>query len=204
MAQRKRAWLITRKSLDRNQSSLHRVNSSRVEWRISNPLIRVRVPIHAVRLVSTVVVRLPCKQKVMGPIPIRGIFTSIAQSGRASALLTECHGFNSRWMYSMWMSELVKEGVLRTPGVSRVGSSPTPHIGLARTSWSATPLCIVISTRTICFERGTSMCLRLEEHPLERPRHLDPSLCRGDLGLLLKPFTGIFLGLNNNGLHLKM
>jgi len=104
----------------------------------------------------------------------------------------------------MWMSELVKEAGLRSAGASRMGSIPIPHIGLARTRWSATPLCIVISTRTICFEGGTSMRLRLEEHPLERPRHLDPSLCRGDLGLLLKPFTGIFLGLNNNGLHLKM
>jgi len=48
------------------------------------------------------------------------------------------------------------------------------------------------------------MGLRLEEQPLERPGHFDTPFCRRNLRLLLKPFTGIFLGLNDDGLHLKM
>lgn len=48
------------------------------------------------------------------------------------------------------------------------------------------------------------MGLRLEQHPLERPGHFNTPFCRGDLRLLLKPFTCILFGLNDDGLHLKM
>ena len=48
------------------------------------------------------------------------------------------------------------------------------------------------------------MCLWLEEHPLEWPRHFNTSLGVRHLCLLLKPFTGIFLRLNDDVLHLKM
>ena len=102
------------------------------------------------------------------------------------------------------MSELVKEGVLRTPGVSRVGSSPTPHNVLVRSSRSAHTLRIGSPRGLVRLEHRNCMGLRLEEKPLERPGHFDAPFCRRNLGLLLKPFTGIFLGLNDDGLHLKM
>lgn len=104
----------------------------------------------------------------------------------------------------MWMSELVKEGGLRSPGASLVGSSPTSHIVLLRSRRAGSTLCIGVSGGLVCLKDGHCMGLRLEEHPLEGPGHLDPTFCRRDLCLLLKPFTAIFLGLNDDGLHLKM
>lgn len=102
------------------------------------------------------------------------------------------------------MSELVKEGVLRTPGVSRVGSSPTPHNVLVRSRRAAHTLRIGSPRGLVCLKRSHRMGLGLEEHPLEGPAHLNPALCRGNLRLLLKPFTGILFGLNDDVLHLKM
>jgi hypothetical protein len=85
-----------------------------------------------------------------------------------------------------------------------VGSSPTPHIGLFALNRAHRPLCIFIPRRAIRFERGTGVCLRLEEKPLERPSHFDAALGIGHLGLLLKPLASILLWLNNDGVHLKM
>lgn len=106
------------------------------------------------------------------------------------------------------MSELVKERVLRftvtTLGEIRVGSSPTPHIVLVTLSRAARTLRIGSARRVIHFKDRNCMSLRFEEHPLERPGDFDTPFCNGNLRLLLKPLADIFLGLNDDGLHLKM
>jgi hypothetical protein len=102
------------------------------------------------------------------------------------------------------MSELVKEEVLRTSGIRRVGSSPTPHNVLGRSSRAAHTLRIGRTRGLVRLKDRHRMGLGLEEHPLERPGHLHTAFCRRNLGLLLKPFTGVLFGLNDDGLHLKM
>jgi hypothetical protein len=104
----------------------------------------------------------------------------------------------------VWMSELVKERVLRTLGEIRVGSSPTPHNVLGRSSQAAHTLRIGRTRRLVRLKDRHRMSLGLEEHPLERPGHLQTTFCRRNLGLLLKPFASILFGLNDDGLHLKM
>ena len=84
------------------------------------------------------------------------------------------------------------------------GSSPDSRIELPRTNRFSHSLCIVSSSRAVRLEGSDCMSLRLEQHPLKRPGHLDPPFGCGNLALVLKPFTGIFLGLDDDGLHLKM
>ena len=102
------------------------------------------------------------------------------------------------------MSELVKEEVLRTSGIRRVGSSPTPHNVLGRSSQAAHTLRIGRTRRLVRLKDRHRMGLGLEEHPLERIGHLQTAFCRRNLSLLLKPFASILFGLNDDGLHLKM
>lgn len=104
----------------------------------------------------------------------------------------------------VWMSELVKERVLRTLGAIRVGSSPTLHNVLGRSSRSAHTLRIGSPRRLVRLKDRHRMRLGLEEHPLERIGHLHTAFCCGNLSLLLKPFACILFGLNDDGLHLKM
>jgi len=102
------------------------------------------------------------------------------------------------------MSELVKERVLRSLGEIRVGSSPTSHNVLVRSSRAAHTLRIGRPRGLVRLKHRNSMRLGLEEHPLERIGHLHTAFCCGNLGLLLKPFACIAFGLNDDGLHLKM
>jgi hypothetical protein len=84
------------------------------------------------------------------------------------------------------------------------GSSPDSRIELPRTNRFSHSLRIIRPSRMVRLEGSDCMSLRLEQHPLKRPAHFDPSFGRGNLALVLKPFPGIFLGLDDDGLHLKM
>ena len=93
-----------------------------------------------------------CKQKVVSSILIRGNFHIRSSVVEHSSYERVVAGPTPAGCIPAWMSELVKERVLRTLGLFRVGSSPTPctpHVG-----GLAYALCVLSPCRNVHLKRG--------------------------------------------------